>query len=522
MVKEIIINSTSTQTRVAITEDGNLVDFFVDYPENRRMVGDIYLGRVARVLPGIRAAFVDIGMKHDAFLHFSDIGDRTHQLQEMLGEDVPSEDEEENANSGSNNSNQNSDREKSFSVPKLRKGQEIIVQITKEPVNNKGVRITSSVSLPGRFCVLLPYDNKIGISKKITDFRERRRLRYIARGILPENYGLIVRTVAKNQSEQAVKDDLESLKKKWREIESSAKSEKPPSLIYQDLSTTSSVIRDLFNSDVSKVFIDSKKLYKEIKNYVKVVQPEVSDKIELYKSHGEIFEDFKIDEHINSLMGRKVALPSGGYLIIEHTEAMFVIDVNSGRYARSKEQELNSLKTDLEASREIVRQMRLRDIGGIIVIDFIDLEEEKNRKKIFDELKKEFRKDRAKVSILPMSDFGLVQITRQRVRQNIMQTMKDVCPECMGTGLTTKESHLLYDLESWLTKFTKRSRERKLLIKCHPATAEKVKVGKVKSYFKLKTKYFLRYLLRFKIEQDDKIKPGIFKFFSEKTGDELT
>jgi len=213
MVKEIIINSTSTQTRVAITEDGNLVDFFVDYPENRRMVGDIYLGRVARVLPGIRAAFIDIDMKHDAFLHFSDIGDRTHQLQEMLGEDIPVVDEEEQSNRNVK-TGQSSGRNGVYTVPKLRKGQEIIIQITKEPVNNKGVRVTSSVSLPGRFCVLLPYDNKIGVSKKITDYRERRRLRYIARSILPENYGLIIRTVAKHQSEQVLKDDLQALIKK--------------------------------------------------------------------------------------------------------------------------------------------------------------------------------------------------------------------------------------------------------------------------------------------------------------------
>jgi ribonuclease G len=522
MVKEIIINSTSTQTRVAITEDGNLVDFFVDYPESRRMVGDIYIGRVARVLPGIRAAFIDIGMKHDAFLHFSDIGDRTHQLQEMLGEEIPAGDELEQANSQDDQSNGDGERTRNYNVPKLRKGQEIIVQITKEPVNNKGVRVTSSVSLPGRFCVLLPYDNKVGISKKIIEYRERRRLRYIARSIIPENYGLIIRTVAKNQTEQAVKDDLELLMKTWNEIEKNAKSEEPPSLIYQDLSTTSSVIRDLFNSDVSRVFIDSKKLHREIKSYLNIVQPSVSDKIELYKSQAEIFEDFKIDEQINSLMGRKVPLPSGGYLLIEHTEAMYVIDVNSGRYARSKEQELNSLKTDLEASREIVRQMRLRDIGGIIVIDFIDLEEEKNRKKIFDELKKEFRKDRAKVSILPMSDFGLVQITRQRIRQNIIQTMKDVCPECMGTGLITKESHLIYDLEVWLKKFNKRSREKNVIIKCNPATATKIRSGKVMSFFGFKMKYLFRYFLHLKLEEDERIKPGNFRFFSVKTGEELT
>ena len=269
-------------------------------------------------------------------------------------------------------------------------------------------------------------------------------MRHVARSILPQNYGLIIRTVARNQSEEMLKEDLHNLMKTWEEIEATVKTEEPPSLIYQDLSTTSSIIRDLFTPDVSKVFIDSKKLYRQIKEYVQLVQPSLVDKIELYKSHLPIFDAFKIEEQIKILMGRKVALPSGGYLIIEHTEAMVVIDVNSGRYAKSKEQELNSLKTDLEASREIARQLRLRDIGGIIVVDFIDLEEEKNRKKIYDELKKEFRKDRAKVSVLPMSDFGLVQITRQRIRQNIMQAMKEVCPYCLGTGLLTKGSHLVY------------------------------------------------------------------------------
>jgi len=518
MIKEIIINSTSTQTRVAITEDGNLVDFFVDYPENRRMVGDIYLGRVARVLPGIRAAFIDIGMKHDAFLHFSDIGERTHQLQEMLGEEIPDEDDEEKSSNGNGSSNQFQRRESEYTVPTLRKGQEIIIQITKEPVKNKGVRVTSSVSLPGRFCVLLPYDNKIGVSKRITDFTERRRLRSIARSILPVNYGLIIRTVAKHQPEKALKDDLSMLVKNWHQIEESAKSETPPMLIHQDLNTTSSVIRDLFNSDITKVFVDSKRLHREIKNYVKLVHPSVSDKIELYKSHNGIFDDFNIEQQIKTLMGRKVPLPNGGYLVIEHTEAMVVIDVNSGRYAKSKEQELNSLKTDLEAAREVARQMRLRDIGGIIVVDFIDLEEEKNRKKIFDELRKEFRKDRAKVSLLPMSDFGLVQITRQRIRQNIMQTMKDTCPVCMGTGLITKESHLIYDIEIWLKKIKKSSKERSLVIKCHPTTASKLREGKIKSLTKFKLKYFMR----LKLEEDENIHPGRFKFFSSKTGEELT
>jgi ribonuclease G len=513
MIKEIIINSSSNQTRVAITEDGNLADFFVDYPENRRMVGDIYLGRVARVLPGIRAAFIDIGMKHDGFLHFSDIGDRTKQFQDMLGEedsDVDLSDDDE-----PNKQNGRTTPSPEPVITKLRKGEEILVQITKEPVSNKGVRVTSSVSLPGRFCVLLPFDNKIGISKKISDYKERRRLRNIARGILPPNYGLIIRTVAKDQTEDAVKDDLTNLVKTWKTIEATAKSEEPPSIVHQDLSTTDSVIRDLLTPDISKVFVDSKKLYKQIKGYVQLVQPGLLEKIDLYKSSSSIFDEFKIEEQIKTLMGRKVPLPSGGYLIIEHTEAMVVIDVNSGRYAKSKEQELNSLKTDLEASREIARQLRLRDIGGIIVIDFIDLEEDKNRKKVYDELKKEFRRDRSKVSVLPMSDFGLVQITRQRIRQNINQAMKDVCPVCGGSGFMTKESHLVYDIEDWLKRFRRFSREFSLIIKCHPSDATRLQDKKF-------TRIQFKYLVRLRIEEDTSIAMGKFRFFSKKKGIDLT
>jgi ribonuclease G len=519
MIKEIIINSSSNQTRVAITEDGNLVDFFVDYPENRRMVGDIYLGRVARVLPGIRAAFIDVGMKHDAFLHFSDIGERTKQFQDMLGEDdsdVDDVDEEEsNNNHKPNNHKESENSHQEPIITKLHKGQEILVQITKEPVNNKGVRVTSSVSLPGRFCVLLPFDNKIGISKKISDYRERRRLRSVARGILPPNYGLIIRTVAKDQTEDAVREDLNNLVKTWKAIETVAKNEEPPTIVHQDLSTTDSVIRDLLTPDVSKVFVDSKKLYKQIKNYVQVVQPDLIEKIDLYKSSSSIFDEFKIEEQIKTLMGRKVPLPSGGYLIIEHTEAMVVIDVNSGRYAKSKEQEQNSLKTDLEASREIARQLRLRDIGGIIVVDFIDLEEDKNRKKIYDELKKEFRRDRSKVSVLPMSDFGLVQITRQRIRQNIMQAMKDVCPVCGGSGFITKESHLVYDIEDWLKKFRRYSKEFSLIIKCHPSDATRLQDKKF-------TKIQFKYLVKLRIEEDAGIPMGKFRFFSKNKGIDLT
>ena len=343
-------------------------------------------------------------------------------------------------------------------------------------------------------------------------------MRHIARQIVPENYGLIIRTVAQKQDEEILKDDMKNLVKTWEKIEKEAKSQNPPALVYQDLNTTVSVIRDLFNADISKIFVDSKKLHKEVKSYLELVQPAIAEKVELYKSTYGIFNTFKVEEQIKTLMGRKVPLPSGGYVIIEHTEAMVVIDVNSGKYAKSKDQELNSLKTDLEASREIARQLRLRDIGGIIVVDFIDLEDDKNRKKVYDELKKEFRKDRAKVSVLPMSDFGLIQITRQRIRQNIIQAIKEVCPECHGTGLLTKGSHLVYDLESWLKKFRRKSRERSIIMKAHPSTAAKIREGKFKSLFKLQ----LKYLVKIELREDSTISPDTFEFFSAKTGRDLT
>ncbi|MGE5362930.1 MAG: Rne/Rng family ribonuclease [Bacteroidota bacterium] len=522
MVKEIIINSSSSQTRVAITEDGNLVDFFIDHPEKRRMVGDIYLGKVARVLPGIKAAFIDVGMKHDAFLHFSDIGDRLEGLQSILDDDSDVDDDDEEAGGPVRTRTQPAKTEdqvkREIPIPKLFKGQEIIIQITKEPVGNKGVRVTSAISLPGRFCVLLPFDNKIGISKKISEFKERRRLRSIARGILPDNCGLIIRTAAKDQAEDSLLDDLKYLVKTWEDIQSSLKNETPPALLYQDMNTTSSVIRDLFTPDVSKVFIDSKKLYKQIKSYVHLVQPALIDKIELFKEDTSVFEAFKIEEQIKTLMGRRVPLPSGGYLIIEHTEAMVVVDVNSGRYAAKKEQELNSLKTDLEAAREVARQLRLRDIGGLIVCDFIDLEDDKNRKKIYDELKKEFRKDRAKVSVLPMTDFGIIQITRQRIRENILHTMNEVCPFCLGTGLLTKRSNLLHEIEEWIKRFKRHSKERFLVLYVHPSLGEKLKEGNIRAITRLQFKY----LIRIKLIEDENVKPTTFMFHSAKTQKDLT
>jgi ribonuclease G len=520
MAKEILINSSAFQNRVAITEDGVLVDYFVDHIEKRRMVGNIYLGRVARILPGIRAVFIDIGMKHDAFLHFADIDKGNEQANSLFEED---EGDEEETNERREKFNfiyekPRLERRKGMEYPTLRKGQKVIIQIIKEPVKGKGVRVTSSPSLPGRFCVLIPFESRVGVSKKITDFRERKRLRRIARKFLPENFGLIIRTAAKGQDEESIKTDIKYLTNVWREVEKQAKQKTPPALLYRDLSTTTSVIRDLFTPDVTKIYVDSRKLYREIRDYVRSVQPEQANKVVYHKSSTTIFEDFQIEDQVQTLFSRRVQLQSGGYIIIEHTEAMTVIDVNSGKYAKKREQEANSLKTDLEASREIVRQLRLRDIGGLIVVDFIDLEDEINRKKVYDELKKEFKKDRAKVVVLPMTEFGLVQITRERVRENILQSTHEVCPYCQGTGILQKKSSTIHDIEDWIKRHKKEGKLRFLRLKVHPSIFHKLKEGGLKS---LIVKWQFKYALRIKLEVDESVNPRDFIFLSSK-GEDLT
>jgi ribonuclease G len=447
------------------------------------MVGDIYLGKIAKVMPGIKAAFIDIGLNQDGFLHFSDIGNRLEEYSAMIGDD-DDEDEEEGesgAAAASDGSPMPASEAPVRAAPprrdaprrdiQLERGQDIIVQVTKEPVGKKGVRVTSEVSLAGRFLVLLPFDGKIGISKKISGFREKRRLRKLVQPILPEGFGVIIRTVAEGKEESVLKQDLEDLIKTWRDVEQTVKAEKAPALLYKDMATTSSVIRDLFSNDVTRIVIDSRRLHKEIRSYVEYTSPQLEDKIELYKDRQPIFDAFGIEKEIETTLSRKVWLKSGGYIIIDPTEAMVVIDVNSGRYAAKKEQELNSLRTDLEAAREVARQLRLRDMGGIIVVDFIDLDDEKNKRKVYDELKKEFKKDRAKITVLPMTEFGLVQITRQRIRQTIIHSFSEKCPACNGTGIVQSKTTTLNQLERWVHRYRQETGEWHVTVKVHPDVA---------------------------------------------------
>lgn len=517
MKKEIIISSTSEENRIAITEDGKLAELFIENEEYEKVVGDIYLGKVAKVIPGIKAAFIDLGFKQDAFLHFSDVGDQVEDFKELLGEDIDDDDDDEDEPP------QKPQYRRRNQLPKLERGQKIIVQITKEPVGNKGVRVTSKVSLPGRYLVFLPFENKVNASKQIQNIREKKRLKQIVRNYRNSKgleFGAIIRTVAEEVEEKSLTEDLENLYNTWKNIEKQVKTSNPPAVLYKDLSIITSVIRDLFRDDVVKVITDSKKLHKEILTYLKSTSPELAPLVELYKGNKALFDVYGIENEFHSTLSKTVPLRIGGHLVIEKTEAMFVIDVNSGKYAKSKDQETNSLKTNLEASREVVRQIRLRDLGGIIVIDFIDVYDDKNKKKVYDELKKEFKKDRAKVTILPMSEFGLVQITRQRVRENVVRSITEQCPLCGGSGIVESSTNILTRIERWIQRYKldKNKPSGKLILKVHPIVFKSLKEGTISNLTKLSFKY----LMRISLEEEPKYALQEFKFILAKTKEDIT
>lgn len=401
----------------------------------------------------------------------------------------------------------------------LEKGQEILVQVTRESYASKGVKVSTKISLPGRFIVLLPLDPVVGISRKVMEVKERRRLRAIARKMLPEGFGCIIRTVAQDKDSEVLEQELQMLLDRWKSIEDNLKTASTPALLYKDQSVANTVMRDLFTPDVSRVLIDNKNLYTEIRDYVSWAAPALMDKVEHYPGRSPIFQHTGVEKELDKMLGAKVWLGTGGYIILEQTEAMMVIDVNSGRYAKDKEQEINALRTNLESAREIARQIRLRDIGGLIIVDFIDLYDEKNRKKVYDELKKEMSRDRAKSVVLPMTQFGLVQMTRQRVRQQLVQTMSEPCPTCNGKGIVQSKSTIARRMERWLSHFRSQTREFRLTVTANPQLIEFLTEGDSMSRL---TKMMLRHFVRIKVVPDEALGIEQFRFFSVKRQEDIT
>ncbi len=505
MKNQIIIHSSGKQTRVALLENGELAQLFIESEENQRTVGDIYLARVHKVMSGIRAAFIDVGMEKDAFLHFSDAGDHLGDYIKMMnGPKSISKDAEKDLQKFDKLSN----NDKQILAGKLlRNNQRLLVQIVKEPIGSKGPRVSTDITIAGRFLVLIPMGNYIAISKKINSGKERRRLKSTVGAMLPEGFGVIIRTVAQKQDKEALEEDMRTVLKKWERILNKLENSKPPTLLYKDLDITESLIRDLFAKQYDRVLIDDYQLYKSVKSYVSQIAPKMLPSVQLYKGKDHIFDHVNVGHDVNSIFSPRVRMPSGGYLIFEQTEAMYVVDVNSGPYAAKQKQEDNSLKTNLEAAREIAKQLRLRDIGGIIVVDFIDLRDDKNRKKIYDELRKEFKKDRAKTNVIGMSDFGLVQITRQRIRPSVVNSVSKVCPMCGGSGSVVSQDTIVTDIESWISKFKYSTDYRAVDIYINPYLRSYLTRG----FFSLRFQWMMKYKTKISFVADDNISLNEFK-----------
>ncbi|ACD89126.1 MAG: ribonuclease E/G [Chlorobium limicola] len=556
MNKQLLMNKIGDEIQVALVEEGRLAELTIERPESRRSIGDIYLGRVHKVVEGLKAAFVDIGQKSDGFLHFSDVGTTNEDYRALIEDDdddesVSSDDGDGDAvevaatagggdppaagphargpqrnggRKGPVTEEEKAEKRQSYTqmiAGKLKPNDSILVQVIKEPISSKGSRLTSDITIAGRFMVLLPFGGgQVAVSRRVVVRKERARLKKLVRSMLPEGFGAIIRTVAEQQEESLLKQDLEKLLTKWVQIEEKLKDASPPQLIFKEDTIISSVLRDSLTSDVTEIVANSPVIYKETLNYIQWAAPEMEKNVSLYQGKLPLFEGYSIAKDVESIFSRKVWLKSGGYIIIEHTEAMVVVDVNSGRYAAKREQEENSLKTNLEAAREIVRQLRLRDIGGIIVVDFIDMLDPKNAKKVHDAMKTELRNDRAKSNILPMSDFGIMQITRERIRPSLMQRMGDQCPACGGTGVVQARFTTINQIERWLRKYALQQsmKFQQLDLYVSPTVAEPLRNTEMKT----ELKWFLQHMVFVRVKQDESLRSDDFRFYNRKNNKDIT
>ncbi|MDQ8165383.1 MAG: Rne/Rng family ribonuclease [Gemmatimonadota bacterium] len=601
MKREILISGTQREIRVAILEDDQLVEMQVDRPEARRMIGDIYLGKVEAVLPGIQAAFVNIGTEKSAFLHSSDLvfdedgddddddddGDDDSAAAEVDVEqpssatepvasngdsdspyaDAPAPGAEAGSNGGAQPEQQGGrggrggrgrrggrggqggqqaaqggepkgeakpeqkeqprggrGRRRRVEPPQiqdvLKRGQQIIVQVSKEPISTKGPRVTAQVSLAGRFLVFMPFASRVGVSRKIGERAERQRLREQVQKILPKDSGgVIVRTVGEDVTPDTFNRELSTLISQWQKINKKQKFVgSAPKLLHRETSLTRGIIRDLFSAKVDKLTVDSKQIHNEIVEYLKGIAPELSDRVVLHEEKTPLFDKAEVETEIRDLFKRRCDLPSGGYIIIEPTEALVSVDVNSGRYTGKKDPEKTSLRTNSEAAREIARQIRLRDIGGIIVCDFIDMETRSNRDRILQELRTHLGRDRARTKAFAVSDLGLIEMTRQRVRQSHLQSMTEACPTCHGTGRVFTPETIVRRMERSVRRIAVDGRKDNLVVKLHPDTAIYVLENEKDLISRLEKGLGFRLEMR----DDPLLKPDEFKLVVKGAGRDVT
>lgn len=466
MNSELYINATATEVVIALLQDKKLVELHRERADAGFSVGDILLGRVKKIMPGLNAAFVDVGHDKDAFLHYLDLGPQLMSFTKYVNLAQ---------NGGVDTSllgdfKNETDIVKTGKVNKvLHANQNILVQIMKEPISNKGPRVTSDISIPGRFLVLLPFTDKISISQKVKTIEERDRLRRLVQSIKPKNFGVIIRTVAENISVAELDADMKDLLSKWDTMTKALKGAAAPKVMLGEMNRSMTILRDMLNPSFSNIYVNNQKLFGDIKSYIHSKAPDKEGIVKYYKGPTPIFEHFGVEKQIKASFGKIVNLKSGGYLIVEHTEAMHVIDVNSGHRSNgNKDQDANALDVNIEAAEEIARQLRLRDIGGIIVCDFIDMRNPNNRRILFDKLKDFMKGDPATHTILPPSKFGLVQITRERVRPQVKEKTTEKCPSCGGSGEVQSTILLIDQIENDLNYLIKEQNQKNITLTVHP------------------------------------------------------
>jgi ribonuclease G len=473
--QELIINSTPSEVVIALLHDKRLVELHREKNNSKFSVGDIYLGKAKKVMTGLNAAFVDVGYEKDAFLHYLDLGPQANSLIKYV----------ENTQQGKQTVSNLMYFRNSAEIKKdgkineiVKSGQHLLVQVAKEPISSKGPRITTEISLAGRYLVLIPFSDKISVSSKLRNFEEKARLKELMQKIKPKNFGVIVRTVAEGKSVSDLEGDLNDLIRRWDECFQAIKSSQPPMRVLGEVDRSNAILRDFLNASFNAIHVNDATVFEDLKSYIKTIAPDKVDILKLYNGRLPIFDALGVEKQIKGLFGKTVHMRSGAYLVIEHTEALHVFDVNSGNRAKSDNtQEENALEVNLEAATEVARQLRLRDIGGIIVVDFIDMHSADNRKQLFDKLKEEMKSDRAKHNILPPSKFGLIQITRQRLRPEINIEVLESCPSCRGTGKVQPSILFVDQIDNTLRFIFKEQNQKNITLHIHPYIEAYIKKG---------------------------------------------
>ncbi len=497
---ELIIDSRpSEEVVIALLRDKRLIELHKENNNNNYSVGDVYLGKVKKVVPGLNAAFVNVGHEKDGFLHYLDLGPNVNSYKKFTDKVISKK-----SNTASlKNFRKEKEIDKTGQIADvLKSGDRILVQVSKEPISTKGPRLTTEISIAGRNMVLLPFSNKISLSNKIKSQEEKVRLKRLLKSIKPEGFGVIVRTVAKGKKVVELDSNLKILYKKWQNVFKELKRVQAPKIILKELNRSTAILRDILNEGFNSIHVNDKDLYLELKDYVISIAPEQEKILKLYKSKAPILQNFNVTKQIKSAFGKTVNMKNGTYLVIEHTEAMHVIDVNSGKKVDSKkDQEENALLVNLGAAEEIARQLRLRDMGGIIVVDFIDLYSAKNRKLLFEKMREAMKEDKAKHHILPPSKFGLIQITRQRVRPEMNINTRENCPMCVGNGKIDSSLLLIDTIENKIKYLVEKSDNGKIRISTHPFIASHINKG----VFSKGMKWSFKYKRLIKINPDDRL-----------------